>query len=140
MRHCVCVSSAVVVWPVLSLFSLSPQQPPQHPALFPRCPRCWRVLARCSVPYGGCPSAARLVWLASGFSQRHVPSVPSLLVRPLFRWLSPPPLACCRWSSLSSSEGGCVGFQHLFPPLLSPCYVFFRFGLAVVRFGSVFIL
>ncbi|KAI8873712.1 hypothetical protein GQ42DRAFT_160381 [Ramicandelaber brevisporus] len=23
---------------------------------------------------------------------------PSLVVRPLFRWLSPPPLACCRWS------------------------------------------
>ncbi|KAI8866786.1 hypothetical protein GQ42DRAFT_165261, partial [Ramicandelaber brevisporus] len=43
----------------------------------------------CSVPRGGCPSAARLVWLASGFSQRHVPSVPLSLGSSLLRWLSP---------------------------------------------------
>ncbi|KAI8872371.1 hypothetical protein GQ42DRAFT_161366, partial [Ramicandelaber brevisporus] len=105
---------------------------PQDPLKHRRCslvvPRCWRVLVRCSVPRGGCPSAARLVWLASGFSQRHVPSVPSLLVRPSSAGFLPHlSLAVVgRW--LSSSEGGCVGCQHLFPCCCRHAMFFFRFG------------
>ncbi|KAI8865688.1 hypothetical protein GQ42DRAFT_165937 [Ramicandelaber brevisporus] len=59
---------------------------------------------------------------------------PSLLVRPLFRWLSPPPLACCRWSWLR-------WLSALVPLVAVAMLCFFSwFGLVVVRFGSVLIL
>ncbi|KAI8869432.1 hypothetical protein GQ42DRAFT_28725 [Ramicandelaber brevisporus] len=78
--------------------ALSSSTPSQAQALFPPCLQVLACAGAVFGPRGGCPSAARLVWLASGFSQRHVPSVPLSLGSSLFRWLSPPPLACCRWS------------------------------------------
>ncbi|KAI8874235.1 hypothetical protein GQ42DRAFT_159913, partial [Ramicandelaber brevisporus] len=104
------------------------------PSLCPGAGVCWRgVRSRVVVvplPPGWCD------W-HPGFPSGMFHLFPSLLVRPLLRWLSPPLLACCRWSSLSSSEGGCVGCQHLFPRCCRHAMFFFlvRFGCGSVRFG-----
>ncbi|KAI8868702.1 hypothetical protein GQ42DRAFT_36941 [Ramicandelaber brevisporus] len=99
----------------------------------PFVPRCWRVLARCSVPVVVVPLPPGWCGWHSGFSQRHVPSVS------LPSWFVPLPLAFLphlllavvgHW--LSSSEGGCVGCQHLFPRCCRHAMFFFP-----VRFGSV---
>ncbi|KAI8868342.1 hypothetical protein GQ42DRAFT_164202, partial [Ramicandelaber brevisporus] len=103
-------------------------------------PRCWRVLARCSVPVLVVPLPPGWCGWHLGFPSGMFHLFPSPLGSSLFRWLFPPPLAWCRWSSLSSSEGGCVGCQHLFPRCCHHAMFFFSvrfcFFLGSVRYSS----
>ncbi|KAI8874473.1 hypothetical protein GQ42DRAFT_159801 [Ramicandelaber brevisporus] len=123
----------------------------QAQALFPRCPQVLACAGAVFGPVWWLSSAARLVWLASGFSQRHVPSVHSpLLVRPssvgfLPHLLHHTPVfpavvvprrcqvgGCCGFSTCSSCWCCCHGYVFSFGCCSFGCLV--HFGSFV--FGS----
>ncbi|KAI8868390.1 hypothetical protein GQ42DRAFT_164173 [Ramicandelaber brevisporus] len=98
MRRCVCAFSRCCCLAC----SLSLSLP--LTSVFPCIRFCLKFLSSiaCSpLPWSLSSSASSyLRQCPSGFSQRHVPSVPFPLGSSLLRWLSPPPLACRRWSSV----------------------------------------
>ncbi|KAI8873951.1 hypothetical protein GQ42DRAFT_160136 [Ramicandelaber brevisporus] len=98
-------------------------------------PRCWRVLAWCSVPVVAVPLPPGWCGWHPGFPSGMFHLFPSLLVRPSSVGFLPHlSLAVVgRW--LSSSEGSCVGCQHLFPRCCRHA-MFFFLGSVWLSFGS----